>query len=127
MPEPSKPTGSRSRSIPPSEPSDPRLRIPDILKQPGPKGEFDPLTGGRSSPPEVHDVSGMGKAWSTALDFVFSILAGAFVGWLADRWRNTLPLWTLVGLALGFVTGFIRIVRATQRQERAEREARSRR
>jgi ATP synthase protein I len=55
-----------------------------------------------------------------ALDFVFALLAGAGLGWLFDRWRVTMPWGLLVGLALGFVFAFLRIVRATQAQERAE-------
>jgi len=72
------------------------------------------------------DAAGMAKAWGTALDFVFTILAGAGLGWLFDWWRQTLPWGLLAGLALGFVVAFWRIVQATQREEAAERERRSR-
>jgi ATP synthase protein I len=67
-------------------------------------------------------VAGIARAWAVALDFVFSVLAGAGVGWLFDRWRGTMPWGLLVGLALGFVVGFLRIVRTTQAQEREEAE-----
>lgn len=108
----------------PSQPPhrDPRLEIPQVLRTPVRKADLSPMQGGpatgQSTSPEV---AGAGRAWATAMDFVFTILAGALLGWLADRWRHSIPLWTMVGLALGFVTAFIRIVRATQREERDRR------
>ena len=65
-------------------------------------------------------VAGMARAWAVALDFVFSILAGAGLGWGFDRWRGTTPWGLLVGLGLGFVIAFWRIVRTTQAQERQD-------
>jgi F0F1-type ATP synthase assembly protein I len=108
---------------------DPRLDIPEVLRAPVRQPAIDPLTGGpvkdRDSAPI--DAAGMGRAWGIALDFVFSVLAGALVGWLIDRWRGWLPVGTIVGLGVGFVSGFIRIIRTTQRQEREEKLERERR
>lgn len=114
----------RTDPEPPASPgsADPRLAIPEVLRRPRPRSDYDPVTGTKEARTEAHDVTGMGKAWATALDFVFSVLAGAGLGWLADWWRGSLPLWTLVGLGFGFATGFIRIVQSTRRQEAAERE-----
>ena len=72
---------------------------------------------------------GMAKAWGVALDFVFTVMAGGALGWGFDKWRGTAPNGVMVGLALGFVVAFIRIVRATLRQERedARRKAEQRR
>lgn len=103
---------------------DPRLEIPEVLRTPVRKPEYDPVTGSRKSRKEVVDASGIGRAWAMSLDFVFTVLAGALLGWLIDRWRNSLPIGTLIGLGIGFVSGFIRLIRTTQRQERQEREQR---
>ena len=91
---------------------------------PGPVPEA--LRDGPSNPPPSagSDAAGMAKAWGVALDFVFNVLAGAALGWLFDRWRHTAPWGLLVGLGLGFITAFWRIVQATQRQEAAERRRR---
>jgi F0F1-type ATP synthase assembly protein I len=93
--------------------------MPDVLKKAAPEPE--PPAEGPS------EMIGMAKAWAFALDFIFTILAAAGLGWLFDRWRSTGPAGLLVGLALGFVFAFWRIIRATQNQERAEAERRRRR
>jgi F0F1-type ATP synthase assembly protein I len=64
---------------------------------------------------------GMAKAWGIALDFIFTIVAGAGLGWAADRyWTKSPPTGLMIGLALGFVVAFIRIVRGTIKQDREE-------
>ncbi len=60
-----------------------------------------------------------GRGWSIAMDFVFTMVGGAFLGWLVDRWLKSMPLWTMVGLGVGFVGAFVRIVRAMQRENRS--------
>lgn len=109
---------------PPNAPRDPRLEIPEILRTPVEKPDYDPVYGDQQSRPYAPNLAGAGRAWAVAFDFVFTIVAGAGLGWLADRWRGSLPLWTMVGLVAGFVTAFIRIVRTTQRQEREEKAKR---
>src|SRR5262249_53751670 len=105
---------------------DPRLEIPETLRTPVRKPDLSPTEGGPSKPPPPGGLTESSRAWATAMDFIFTILAGAAIGWLIDRWQHTIPRWTMVGLALGFVTAFIRIVRATQREEREKRERRGR-
>ena len=97
---------------------DPRLRIPDELRGevrqrvvPGVKRDSGPS-----------DTLGMARTWATALDFIFTILAGAAAGWGFDWWRGTKPVGVMVGLAAGFVFAFVRIVRSTMAQEKAEAE-----
>ena len=92
--------------------------IPEVLRK-GPTAARSPTVSGS-------DAAGMAKAWGVALDFVFTLLAGAGLGWLFDWWRHTSPWGLLGGLGLGFVIAFWRIVQTTQRQEAADRERRGR-
>ena|SRR5215471_18226354 len=86
--------------------------IPDVLQK-GPER--------KPAPPESGSgFAGMARAWAIALDFVFTILAGAGLGWLFDRWRGSGPVGLLVGLGLGFFLAFWRIIRTTQKQERED-------
>lgn len=107
---------------PPPPARDPALEIPEILRTPVRKPEMPgtQLPGGAS-------VSGAGVGFAMAFDFIGSIGAGTLLGWLADRWFGSLPIGTLVGLALGFAGAMIRIMRQAARAERrdaAERDAR---
>jgi F0F1-type ATP synthase assembly protein I len=86
--------------------------IPEVLR----KG---PSVAQPSTKPS--DVAGMARAWGVALDFVFTIIAGAAVGWLIDWWLKSAPIGLLVGLGIGFVFAFWRIIRTTQRQEAADK------
>jgi ATP synthase protein I len=112
--------------LPPDRPARDPLEIPEVLRTPVHKPAYDPVYGDKASRPNAPDLAGAGRAWATALDFVFTIVAGAGLGYLADRWRHSIPLWTMVGLVAGFVTAFIRIVRTTQRQEREDKARRGR-
>jgi F0F1-type ATP synthase assembly protein I len=109
---------------PHDEPDDPRLRIPDVLRDP-PAGKTP-----RESPSTMSSIAEMGRAWGVALEFVISILVGVGLGWLFDRWQSTAPTGALIGLALGFAIAFLRIIRyslAEQRREQAARDERKRR
>jgi len=113
--QPAEPVGAR----------DSRLEIPEVLRKPVPRPEYDPAAGKLERSHEPSDMVGMGKAWAIALDFVFTIIAGALIGWAVDYWRHSLPLWTLIGLGAGFVTAFIRIVRRALREDKAEQARRT--
>lgn len=122
------PTPPPPDDLPADAPSrDPRLEIPEVLRTPVRQSNFDPVTGNKADRKDIADAAGIGRAWAVALDFVFTIIGGALIGWLIDYWRGTLPLWTLIGLGAGFVSAFIRIVRMTLRQEREEKARRDRR
>ena len=92
--------------------------VPEVLRQAAPAA--------RPAAKSGSDAAGMAKAWGIALDFVFTLLAGAGLGWLIDWWLHIGPWGLLAGLGLGFVIAFWRIVQTTQRQEAAERERRGR-
>ncbi|MBL8758704.1 MAG: AtpZ/AtpI family protein [Phycisphaerae bacterium] len=111
---------------PDPEPDDPRLRIPEVLRQPT---AVRPGPGAKSRGESRASDSGlmsMARAWALAFDFIFTIIGGGLLGWLFDWWRGTAPTGAIIGFAIGFATAFYRIVRHTQKQERAEAEAKRR-
>lgn len=59
-----------------------------------------------------------------------SVVAGAALGWLFDRWRGTAPIGALVGSLLGIVIGLFTLVRKSlalnRRLEEAARRRRAR-
>ncbi len=63
-----------------------------------------------------------GRSFALFWDFVGTVLAGAVVGWLLDRWFDTEPYWTLGLLILGVVGGFIRLVASLRRLDRLDHD-----
>jgi len=108
----------------PGEPEEPPLfhapeppPIPEVLR--------GPITGkGKDSAGSGSGYSDMNKAWGVAMDFVFTILGSALLGYFADRWFHTGSALTLTGLGLGFAIALVRIIHRTMADERREREAR---
>lgn len=101
---------------PAEDPEDPRLRIPDVLReQPGGPGPRAP------APTPAQSLGESAKAWGIALDLVFMTVGGLLLGWLIDRWLGTDPAGALIGLALGFVLGFVRLIRISLRAEAKDR------
>jgi ATP synthase protein I len=47
--------------------------------------------------------------WMKAGSFLNSILAGALLGYYADRWLGTEPWLVVTGIVLGSYSGFLRI------------------
>jgi len=94
--------------------------IPETLRRPvhAPK---DPDTS-----PALQSIAGAGAGWGMATDFLVTILAGLGLGWVVDHFADSAPWGLVAGLGLGFVVAFIRIVRQTQRAERAEAAGRHR-
>lgn len=103
----------------PSDHEDPTLAIPDVLKDQPARATTGPS---RPAPSQgsMAGLAGAGKAWGIALEFIATIMFGGGLGWLIDRWKHSASVGVLVGLALGFVVAFVRIVRTTQAQERAD-------
>jgi len=119
---------SEDPSHDPSDPGDPRLRIPDVLQKPADLRP-GPGSASRGESRRADGESGlmsMARAWALAFDFIFTIIGGGLLGWLFDWWRGTEPTGAIIGFAIGFATAFYRIVRHTQKQERAEAEAKRR-
>ncbi|MBX3402346.1 MAG: AtpZ/AtpI family protein [Phycisphaeraceae bacterium] len=97
--------------------------IPDVLRRPVEHPSKSPRANQRSP---ASSLSEAGKAWGMAFDFIGTVLVGILLGWLLGRWLGSMPAFVLGGLALGLVSAFVRIVRATQRAERREAAERER-
>ncbi len=102
---------------PPPPTEDPRLRLPAVLRE-RPGDRADPARTG--SPETDQPAQGFGetaKAWGMALDLVFTTVGGFILGWAFDWWRGTSPWGAIIGLGLGFVTAFVRMIRYALRAE----------
>lgn len=65
--------------------------------------------------PEVqNDRSGMGAGLKYASEFSAAIIAGAFLGYLVDKFAGTGPWGMIIGLILGFGAGVMNVVRAAK-------------
>jgi len=95
--------------------------IPEILRRPV---EHPSLKRVGEAPSAMSSLSEAGKAWGMALDFVATVIVGMLLGWVLAKWLGHTSAFVLGGLALGLVTAFVRIVRATQRAEKREAAAR---
>lgn len=67
------------------------------------------------------NVSDLGRAWGVAMDFIFTIVAGFLVGFGIDSYFKTMPLWSLVLMAFGFVYAMWRIIRRSMEDEKKEK------
>jgi len=112
----------RHRPEPP-EADDPRLAIPEVLRE---------RPGDRQGPrpePKRESFGETAKAWGMALDLVFTTIGGFILGWGFDYWRGTGPWGAIIGLALGFMLAAVRLIRSTlkaEAKEQAERERKRR-
>lgn len=114
--DPSNPPGPRPE---PPEADDPRLAIPDVLRErPGDR------KGPKAEPPR-ESFGDTAKAWGMALDLVFTTIGGFALGFGFDYWRGTGPWGAIIGLGVGFLLAAIRLIRSTlkaEAKEQAERE-----
>lgn len=95
--------------------------IPEVLRTPIKHPSLKPVG---QAPSTMASLSEAGKAWGMALDFVATIIVGILLGWLLGKWLGSMAAFVLGGLAVGLVTAFVRIIRASQRAERREVAAR---
>ena len=58
--------------------------------------------------------SGMGEGLKYASEFSAAIIAGAFLGYLVDKFAGSGPWGLLIGLLLGFCAGVMNVVRAAK-------------
>lgn len=64
----------------------------------------------------------LGVLASSGITFVVATAGGALLGYFLDRWLQSSPWLTLVGLGLGIAAGFREFVRAIKAVERQERD-----
>ena len=68
----------------------------------------------RDNPHQV--VTGaINDGWVEGSSFLGSILAGWLLGWLMDRWLETEPVFIVIGIIAGSISGFYRMwIQATK-------------
>lgn len=113
------PQGSALPQVPQVEFSRPRLPQPDPE---APISGLGPIKG---------DLRGMGEASTIGMTLVFAIGIGAGLGYLVDKFvfggRSATPWGLIVGFLMGTASGFINLVRVTNRlNEREERRQQQR-
>lgn len=64
--------------------------------------------------PQPHDphrdvTAAFSEGWLAGGGFLGSVLSGALVGWLVDRWLGTDPWFVVSGIVLGSYSGFLRV------------------
>ena len=66
------------------------------------------------APDEPSPWKGVGEVAQLGMTLVVATVIGLAAGYFADRWLNTKPWFTLVGLAFGIVAGFLNVFRAVK-------------
>ena len=59
------------------------------------------------------EMTGLGRAYRLAAEFVAAILVGLGIGWGVDQVFNTSPWGMIILLLLGFAAGVVNVIRAT--------------
>ncbi len=100
----------------PTEQNDPRLEIPEVLRQPVKKPEmlkeYDRIqASGKDATPTDSTKQALG--WAIAMNFVWTLAAAGLIGWAIQKWAwPAAAPWPLVtGLILGIVVGMGRFIR----------------
>jgi len=62
---------------------------------------------------------------AVAFEFSGTIAAGAFLGWLIDRWFDSEPYGLVVSTLTAVIGGFVRLVELLRRFERLDRDSES--
>ena len=78
-------------------------------------------TAGPSSPAGGGEKLGVGMR--IAVELVAGVVAGAFIGLMADQWLGTKPWLLIVGFVLGCCAAFLNVYRVAQAEERRSQAA----
>ena len=79
-----------------------------------------PAGTGQSSKPAARGAGGekLGVGMRIAVELVAGVVAGAFLGLMADQWLGTKPWLLIVGFVLGCGAAFMNVYRVAQAEER---------
>lgn len=93
-------------------PPDPREDLGERLRRF--RSERDVATGRTEPPASVH--TGLGFAMRIGVELVAALIVGVGIGYMLDRWLNTLPLMALLGFFFGAAAGFMNVYRVATGQ-----------
>jgi F0F1-type ATP synthase assembly protein I len=116
-----KPTNPTQPKASPPDADDPRLAIPEVLREK--KAHIAP-SGDAQSNDGFGDTA---KAWGMGLDLVVTTIGGFILGWGFDWWLGTGPWGAIIGLGLGFVVAMVRLVRYSIKADAKEQSERRQR
>jgi F0F1-type ATP synthase assembly protein I len=95
---------------------DPRLEIPEVLRQPVKKPEalkdYERIERSSAKPGES-DSAKQAAGWAIAMNFVWTVAAGGLIGWAIQKWAapSAAPWPLLVGLIVGILVGMGKFIR----------------
>jgi ATP synthase protein I len=96
---------------------DPRLEIPQVLREPIDHPSIRP-----KKPSVLSGSMGeVGIALAIGIDFFVMVAAGGGLGWLVDRQLGWAPAGLMVGLGLGFAAGLVRLLHRLSKDDAATR------
>lgn len=61
--------------------------------------------------------SQMSMAWRISIELVAGVAVGGVLGYFADKWSGLSPLFLLLGIALGAISGFRNMARSIKNSE----------
>lgn len=103
----------------PAPARDPRLEIPQVLREPA----NHPSTGPKKPSALGSSMGEVGIALAIGIDFLVMAAAGGGLGWLADRRFGWAPWGVLIGSGLGFAAGLIRLLHRLSKEDARSRAA----
>lgn len=107
--QPSEPGHHFTPDIPTPPPPPP---VPDLLTKPVERRAAEP-------PPDPTGLGDTARAWGTAMDFVFTVVAATGLGYAIGKWLGSVLTGLLIGLSLGFALGMLKLIRAVRRANRS--------
>ena len=85
----------------------------------------DDRAGSHPDPPVTSKYASIAGSTSPGVDFISSVIAGMLIGLLIDWLAGTSPVFVIIGVIAGFVSGFFKLW-ATSRSLQEEGEKRGR-
>ncbi len=64
----------------------------------------------RKAEPRDETLERLGRVSVIGTNFAFTVMGGALLGWLLDRWLGSSPVGIIVGAASGLLGGSVRFV-----------------